>query len=609
MAHWVSTTQVPAGTVMENVTDNFFERSNMRYSQFFIHTLFEVPKEAETPSHILLLRGSYIHPVAAGIYSLLPLGHRTAEKIKAVLREELNAIGGLEITMPVLNPSELWKKTGRYYDIGQELFRLKDRKDREFVLAMTHEEVVTDIAGQFLKSYRDLPVMLYQIQTKIRDEARPRAGLLRVREFFMKDGYSFHRNFEDLDAYYPKIYNAYLRIFARCGLNAVPIEADSGIMGGSGSHEFMLDSPHGEDRFVLCSHCDYRANTEKAVGLKPFPAMEATPLPPMEKVATPQVKTIADLAAFFGVGEERFLKTVAYEADGQLVLAVIRGDFDICEAKLTNHLKAARLNMAPEGALMAKGMTPGFLSPVEMKNVRIVMDDSITENVLFVAGANEPDFHYKNVVPGRDFSGVETTDIAEVRTGDGCCQCPSGTLRISRGIELGHTFKLGTKYTASDSMDVTVLDAEGEKRRVVMGCYGIGVERLMASTVEQWHDENGMIFPPAIAPFHIILSPIGKKTEPFEWAEKLYKQLGAKYEVLLDDRRDSPGVKLKDADLIGIPVRIVMSEKLFKKNELEVKVRQTGEVHFCPLQEIEPLLKRIFRDLQPSLADLPYLSE
>ncbi len=581
----------------------------MRYSQFFIHTLFEIPKEAETPSHILLLRGSYIHPVAAGIYSLLPLGHRTAEKIKTVLREELNAIGGLEITMPVLNPSELWKKTGRYYDIGQELFRLKDRKDREFVLAMTHEEVVTDIAGQFLKSYRDLPVMLYQIQTKIRDEARPRAGLLRVREFFMKDGYSFHQNFEDLDAYYPKIYNAYLKIFARCGLNAIPIEADSGIMGGSGSHEFMLDSPHGEDRFVLCSRCDYRANTEKATGLKPPLSAGDTPLPPMEKVATPKVKTIADLAAFFGVAEERFLKTVAYEADGRIVLAVIRGDFDICEAKLTNHLKAVRLHPAQEEALLTKGMAPGFLSPVGIKNIRIVMDDSITENAFFISGANEPDTHYRNVVWGRDFPGVETADIAEVRAGDGCCQCPSGILRISRGIELGHTFKLGTKYTAPDSMDVTVLDAEGGQQRVVMGCYGIGVERLMASTVEQWHDENGIVLPPAIAPFHIILSPIGKKPEAFQLAEDLYKQLGTKYEVLLDDRGDSPGVKLKDADLIGIPVRIVISEKLLKKNELEIKVRRTGEVLFCPMKDVEPLLERIFRNLQPSLADLPYLPE
>ncbi len=581
----------------------------MRYTKFFIHTLFEVPREAETPSHILLLRGSYIHPVAAGIYSLLPLGHRVAEKIKGVLREELNAIGGLEITMPVLNPSELWKKTGRYFDIGHELFRLKDRKDREFVLAMTHEEVVTDIARQFMKSYRDLPVMLYQIQTKIRDEARPRAGLLRVREFFMKDGYSFHPNFDDLDAYYPTIYNAYLRIFARCGLLAVPIEADSGIMGGSGSHEFMLESPHGEDRFVLCTHCHYRANTEKATGKKPSLPPEKDPsLPSLEKVATPQVKTIADLVRFFGTGEERFLKTVAYEADGQMILAVIRGDFTISETKLTNHLKAIKLHVAAEEKLTEKGLVPGFLSPVGLEKVRIVMDDSIAENVLFITGGNEPDTHFRNILPGRDFFGVETADIAEVREGDGCSQCSAGKLKIRRGIELGHTFKLGTKYTAPDSMDVNILDAEGDQKRVVMGCYGIGVERLMASAVEQWHDDHGAIFPVAIAPFDIILSPIGKKREAFQEAEGLYERLGKKYEVLLDDRQDSPGVKLKDADLIGIPVRIVVSEKLLKKQELEVKVRQTGDVFFCPTQELEALLEKIFEDLQPPLEGLPYLS-
>ena len=280
----------------------------MRYSRYFIHNLYETPKEAETPSHILLLRGSYICPVAAGVYSLLPLGHRVAEKVKAILRQELNGIGGMELTMPVLNPAELWKKTRRYYDIGEELFRIRDRKQREFVLAMTHEEVVTDIAKQYLRSYRDLPVMLYQIQTKIRDEARPRAGLLRVREFFMKDGYSFHPDFADLDRYYPLIYNAYLRIFARCGLQAVPIEADPGIMGGTGSHEFMLESANGEDRFVRCTHCDYRANTEKAVGLKPAFHDLPSPPPAMEKAPTPEVKTIADLMGFFNVGRGEFLK-------------------------------------------------------------------------------------------------------------------------------------------------------------------------------------------------------------------------------------------------------------------------------------------------------------
>jgi prolyl-tRNA synthetase len=581
----------------------------MRYSNFFIHTLFDVPKEAETPSHILLLRASYIHPVAAGIYSLLPLGHRVAEKIKKILRDELDAIGGLEITMPVLNPAELWKTTGRFYDIGDELFRLKDRKDREFVLAMTHEEVVTDIAKQFFKSYRDLPVMLYQIQTKIRDEARPRAGLLRVREFFMKDGYSFHRDFEDLDAYYPRIFNAYLRIFARCGLKSVPIEADSGIMGGTGSHEFMLESPSGEDHFVMCTQCDYRANTEKAVGAKPSFQGLAGETPAMERVVTPQVKTIADLMKFFDISENHFLKTVAYEADGQLVLAVVRGDFDISETKLTNHLKAIHMTLASEDVLASKGLYGGFLSPVGIQGGRVVLDTSVEDETLYVAGGNEPDVHLKNVLYGRDFKCEERVDIAEVRQGDRCLRCGKGVLDIRRGVELGHTFKLGTKYTAPDSMDVTFLNASGSQQRVVMGCYGIGVERLMASVVEQWHDESGIVLPITIAPFQVEVCSLGKKQEVLDVAEQLYARLKEKYEVLYDDRDDSPGVKLKDADLLGIPVRVVVSQKLLKKEEVEIKVRQTGEVVFCPQKDLEAALEKILKGLEPSLEGLPYMPE
>jgi len=581
----------------------------MRYSGFFIHTLFEVPKEAETPSHVLLLRGSYILPVAAGIYSLLPLGHRVTENIKDIMREELNAIGGLEITMPVLNPAELWKKTNRYYDIGQELFRLKDRKERDFVLAMTHEEVVTDIARQLLRSYRDLPVMLYQIQTKIRDEARPRAGLLRVREFFMKDAYSFHRDFEDLNAYYPRIYNAYLRIFARCGLKVDPIEADTGIMGGSGSHEFMLESPNGEDRFVVCPQCGYSANTEKAVGMKPVAGNlpEAPPL--MEKASTPGIKTIADLMKLFGASDDHFLKTVAYEADEQLVLAMVRGDFAVSETKLANHLKAVHLGMASDELLASKGLHGGFLSPVGLKGVRMILDTAVDDQALFVAGGNEPDVHFKNVLYGRDFVVEERADIVEVRAGDLCAQCRQAPLDIRRGIELGHTFKLGTKYTAPESMDVTYLDAAGEQKRVVMGCYGIGVERLMAASIERWHNDSGMIFPISIAPFEIILTALGQKPEIVETAEKLYASLKNRYKVLFDDRDESPGVKLKDADLLGIPVRVVVSQRLLKKNEVEVKVRQTDEVVVCAQADLEATLERIVRDLQPSLEGLPYLPE
>lgn len=581
----------------------------MRYSKYFIHTLFEVPKEAETPSHILTLRGCYIAPVAAGVYSLLPLGHRVVEKVKTIIREEMDGIGGLELTMPVLNPAELWKKTNRYYDIGQELIRFNDRKQREFVLAMTHEEVVTDIAKQFLQSYRDLPVMLYQIQTKIRDEARPRAGLLRVREFFMKDAYSFHPDFADLDGYYPKIYNAYLRVFARCGLQAVPIEADSGIMGGTGSHEFMLQSEHGEDHFVMCSHCWYRANTEKAVGLKPVLCDLPSPVPAMDKVATPRVKTIADLMGFFGTSEQHFLKTVAYEADGQLVLAVTRGDFNVSATKLANHLKAIHLEMASEELLAGKGLHPGFLSPIGIRDIRVVLDDCIDDQTLFVAGANEPDSHYRSVLYGRDFSVTERLDISEVREGDRCRQCQEGVLKICRGIELGHTFKLGTKYTDANSMDVTYLDSGGRQQRVIMGCYGIGVERLAASAVEQWHDDAGIIWPVTIAPFQVILTAVGKNPEVASAADVLYTQLNARWQVLYDDRDLSPGVKFKDADLLGIPIRVVISPKLLQKDQLEIKVRRSGEVLFCATADVMATLENLLGSLQPSLEGLPYLPE
>ncbi len=580
----------------------------MRYSQAFIHTIFDSPKEAETASHIFLLRGSYIYPVAAGIYSLLPLGDRVVKKIRQIIRDELNSIGGLEINMPVVNPAELWKKTRRYFDIGEELIRFKDRRDREFVLAMTHEEVVTDIAKQFLRSYRDLPVMLYQIQTKVRDEARPRAGLLRVREFFMKDAYSFHRDFDDLDSYYPKIFNAYLRIFARCGIKSVPIEADSGIMGGTGSHEFMLESTSGEDRFVVCPGCGYSANTEKAVGIKPVQGLPAD-TPPLERVHTPDVKTIADLTAFFNSSEEQFLKTVAYVADETLVLAVVRGDFNVSTAKLVNHLKAVHLDYAPEKILSDKGLHAGFLSPVGVKGVRTVLDTSISDGIVYIAGANEPDVHYRNVLPGRDFELTEAADIAEVREGDRCAVCGAANLEIRRGIELGHTFKLGTKYTAPGSMDVTYLGSSGEQKRVVMGCYGIGVERLMASIVEEWHEDSGIQFPFTVAPFHIVISPLGKKPQILEMAERIYSELSAAYEVLYDDRDESAGGKLKDADLIGIPVRIVVSQKHEKTGDVEIKIRQTGEVRICPEKDLQRTLEAIVKDLQPSLEGLPNMPE
>jgi prolyl-tRNA synthetase len=581
----------------------------MRRSSYFIHTLYEVPKEAETPSHILLLRGSFMAPVAAGLYSLLPLGLRSAQKIRRIIKEEMDGIGCHEVMMPVLNPAELWKRTHRYFDIGDELFRIRDRKQREFVLAMTHEEVVTDIAKQFMRSYRDLPVALYQIHTKIRDEARPRAGLLRVREFTMKDAYSFHTGFDSLDEFYPRIYNAYLRVFARCGLDAVPIEADPGMMGGTGSHEFMLESPSGEDRFVSCDKCGYRANTEMAAGKKPKHDDLPDSSPPMERVETPGVTTIAKLMDFFGASHDRLLKTVAYSADGEVVLAVIRGDFDISENKLAKVVRATRLEMAPEEMLVEKGLQGGFLSPVGLEGVKIVYDESINDRTTFIAGGNEIDVHIKNTVPGRDFTIPETHDLTEIRDGDGCLQCGDGTLHIHRGVELGHTFKLGTKYTAPDTMDVTYLDAEGKTGRIVMGCYGIGLERLMASVVERWHDDGGIVWPVTVAPFQIQMVSVGQKPEVLEAAERLHDRLQARFEVLYDDRNESAGVKFKDSDLLGLPIRLVVSQKLLAKNEVEIKLRKSGDVTTCAMDNLEAELDRLIAELTPSTQGLEYLPE
>jgi prolyl-tRNA synthetase len=474
------------------------------------------------------------------------------------------------------------------------------------VLAMTHEEVVTDIARQLIKSYRDLPVMLYQIQTKIRDEARPRGGLLRVREFTMKDGYSFHPDFEDLDAYYPDVYNAYLKIFTRCHIDAIPIEADTGIMGGTGSHEFMMSSPYGEDRFVMCDHCGYRANTEKAVGSKDIRAgneggrTDISSSQALEEVSTPDVKTIADLMAFFGIEPHRFLKTVAYEADGNLVLAVIRGDFDISETKLANYLKVVKLELASEETLSRYGLYAGFLSPVGINpNIRVIVDDSVIGDLSYVAGGNRPDVHYRNVYLGRDFQAREVADIAEVREGDRCLQCDKGNLVMERGIELGHTFKLGTKYTDEKTMNVTYLDSQGKTRRVVMGCYGIGVERLMAAVVEKWHDEAGIIWPISVAPYQIIICPVGQKPAVVELAEKCERELSSlRYDVLLDDRNESPGVKFKDADLLGIPIRVVVSQKLIEQGLVEIKVRKTSEIFTCPVGELPMRIEAVVKDLQ-----------
>jgi len=552
----------------------------MRYSRFFLHTLRKPPRDADVISHKLLARAGCIQSFAAGVYALLPLGKKVADKIASIIREEMDRIGGNELTMPVMNPADLWKETGRYQAIGSELIRFKDRNNREFVLAMTNEETVTDIARKVIRSYRDLPFMLYQIQTKVRDEPRPRGGIIRLREFIMKDGYSFHPDLEDLD-------------------RIADIEADSGIMGGSGSHEFMLECANGEDLFVFCPVCGYRANTDKAVGLKPLFEEDTSDQRPMEKVPTPGVKTIAALMDFFGIGTERFLKTVAYMADGELVMAIIRGDFDVSETKLTNYLRCTHLELAPEDDLTDRGLHAGFLSPIGIQGVRVVMDTSVQGTGYLVAGGNEVDTHYRNVLYERDFTVKEIQDIAQVRQGDRCLKCSTGRLELRPGIELGHTFKLGIKYTEESSMDVTYLDGEGRRKPVVMGCYGVGVERLMAAVVEQWHDESGIIWPASVAPFQIYLMVIGKNPKEVAVANQLYEELSGRFEVLYDDREESPGSKFKDADLIGIPLRILVSERLLKEGHIEIKVRQTGQILKVTRKKLEEQLKELLDGLMP----------
>ncbi|MCL4464458.1 MAG: proline--tRNA ligase [Chloroflexi bacterium] len=547
-------------------------------------TLRQAPAEAETASHKLLLRAGLVRQLAAGIYSYLPLGYRVVRKIERIMQEEMDAIGGQQVELPVLHPAELWKETGRWFDVGQEMVRLKDRADRDFVLGMTHEEVITDLARREVRSYRQLPFMAYQIQTKVRDEPRPRGGLVRLREFLMKDGYSFHADPQDLDAYYPLMYQAYLNIFSRSGLKVVPVEADPGMMGGTGSHEFVMLSPTGEDTFMLCQGCGYAANLERAEFVKPAPVLPPSD-EPAELVATPGAKTIDDLVNLFGLPAGAMLKTVVYAEGERLVAAVIRGDLAVNEAKLARALHTAHFHLATDEELRAHGVYPGYVSPVGLEGVHILVDDSIREDTEYIAGANRPDAHLRHTRLGRDFQADEVADIAAAREGDPCPRC-GGTLHAERGIEAGHTFKLGTKYSAA--MGATYLGADGQERPIIMGCYGIGVDRLIASVVEQSHDERGIMWPKSIAPFQVQLVALGMDDAALAaYAENVYQELSAAgYEVLFDDRDDTPGVKFNDADLIGTPLRLTVSQRTMSAAQVELKPRTAKQFSLVPRGEL-----------------------
>lgn len=566
----------------------------MRQSQAFIPTLREVPADAEVKSHQLLLRAGFIRQSASGVYTFLPLGQRVLQKIEAIIREEMNRIGGMELLMPALQPAELWQQSGRWYSYGPELMRLKDRHERDFALGPTHEEMITAIVRDEVKTYKRLPLVLYQIQTKFRDEKRPRFGLLRGREFIMKDAYSFHTTKESLDETYNDMYNAYSNIFRRCGLNFRAVIADSGAIGGKDTHEFMVLSDIGEDTIAYSDASDYAANIEMAPVVATY---EKSSEPPAElkKVATPGQKTIAEVASYLQVTPERCIKSLLFNVDGRYVLVLVRGDHEANEVKVKNVLDATVVELAaPEETERVMGAPVGSLGPIGVnEEVTIIADHAVSAIANGVCGANEEGYHYIGVNPDRDFAVSQYADLRFVQEGD-----PSpdgkGTIRFARGIEVGHVFKLGTKY--SEAMNAVYLDENGQTKTMIMGCYGIGVSRLVAAIAEQFADENGLVWPASVAPFHVhLLTANAKSDEQRALAEEWYEKLGqAGFEVLYDDRPERAGVKFADSDLIGIPVRVTVGKRA-GEGIVEVKVRKTGETFDVPVGELADTVRRLLQ--------------
>ncbi len=567
----------------------------MRFSKLFGKTLRQAPADAECVSHQLLVRAGMIAQNAAGIYSYLPLGWRVLRKIENIIRDEIDKAGGQEVMLPVLQPLELWQKSGRGISFGKSLFTLTDRKEHKLALGPTHEEVITDLVHRYVQSYRELPLLLYQIQTKLRDEPRPRGGLLRVREFIMKDLYSFDADEAGLDESYRKMCQAYRNIYARLGLPALMIEADSGAIGGKDSHEFMVITETGEDEIIRCTNCGYAANVEKARSIKPVTSSEQKNLLPLEEIATPGATTIEEVARFVGVPTSKTLKAVFYLADGCFVFVVIRGDLEVNETKLRNTLKCSELRLATDKEVGEIGIVPGFASPIGIKRVNVVADDSITLGSNFIVGANKPGYHFKNANYPRDFQVDLIADIALARPGDVCPKCQA-SLSSVRGIEVGHVFKLGTFI--SEKFEAYYLDKDGQSRPIVMGCYGIGLGRLLAAIVERNHDDKGIIWPLSVAPYHVYLCPLyADKPEVLTTAEKVYQELQqAGIEVLFDDRDDSPGVKFNDADLLGIPLRLTLSPRTLQRQSVEAKWRTENKAQLLTLEDLAPQVKKILHE-------------
>lgn len=572
----------------------------MRYSEMFLPTVREVPSDAEVVSHQLMLRAGMIRKLTSGVYSYLPLGYRVIRKFEQIVREEMNRAGAQEVFLPTVQPAELWQESGRWTHYGKELLRFRDRHDRECCLGPTHEEVITDLVRNEVKSYRQLPLNLYQIQTKFRDEIRPRFGVMRCREFGMKDAYSFDTDSEGADLSYRKMFDAYIRIFSRCGLKFRPVEADTGSIGGSFSHEFLVTAESGEDGMVYCSRCDYAANLEKAE----VPRPERQPLDekdfiPLEEVHTPEVRTIDEVCAFLNVTPRDVVKTLIFNADGRAVAILVRGDEEVNEIKVRNFLGCDEMELAMDDMILAVTNAPrGFAGAIGIR-CRILADYSLMNMKNFVMGANREDYHVKNVNFGRDFKVSDFVDLRAVKEDDGCPRCLS-PIRFARGIEVGHVFKLGTKY--SKAMNARYLDRNGQERIMVMGCYGIGIGRTVAACIEQNNDEKGIVWPMAMAPYQVIVTPVNVRVESLAGAaEALCRKLRDRgVEALLDDRDERAGVKFMDADLIGIPLRVTIGPKKLAESKVEIKFRRSGEVRDLDLAEADAEIAGFVREeLQP----------
>lgn len=574
----------------------------MRYSQFFIPTYKEVPAEAEIVSHQLMLRAGLIRKLTSGIYTYLPAGLRAIKKVEKIVREEMNRAGAIEILMPAVQPGELWKESGRWEYYGRELLRFKDRHNREACMGPTHEEVVTDLVRNEIQSYKQMPINFYQIQTKFRDEIRPRFGIMRAREFIMKDAYTFDVDDAGADLSYRRMYDAYTRIFQRCGFKFRAVEADTGSIGGSFSHEFMVLADSGEDQIVNCAKCDYAANLEKAE-VRPLDGKsdpERPDLPPLEEVETPNQKTIEEVASFLSVTPELVVKTLIFLADGEPIAALVRGDHDINEAKLKNFLDVEELELAdPQTIEEVTGAPVGFAGPLGLK-VRILADHALLAMSNFVTGGNGEDLHLRNVNLERDFHVDDFSDLRVITPRDSCPKC-GAEIQFRRGIEVGHVFKLGAKY--SKAMGAVYLDENGKEQHIVMGCYGIGIGRTVAAAIEQYHDKDGIIFPVSIAPFEAVILPLQMhEATVVEAAERIYKELlDLGIDAILDDRDVRGGFKFKDADLLGTPVRITVGMRGLGNGQVEMKMRNESETNLIPLENASAVARQKITELYDSI--------